>query len=270
MSKKEVIRVVKNNKKTHPPKLRKAMASLYAFLDYVFRIVMLNLLIVVPALLPFLIYSFVVDKNENVSELYGYITLIPTAIYMFPAIVSCVDVLRMHEDNLTKGVFKEFFVSFKKHFLKSFVISVIIFGVLFILLMNFDINNFQVQGPVFYFLNNLQDIPSLFGLALTISFALIGCYILIHIPLVMVYFEGLSLWQYLKLAFIMSFKNVLKTIVILLIVIAFIILDLLLPVVTFILGISLPLYFMVKLSFKEYIKLYRKVEENEKRIEETN
>ena len=68
-----MIRVVKNNKKTHPPKLRKAMASLYAFLDYVFRIVMLNLLIVVPALLPFLIYSFVVDKNGIVQSRHLYL-----------------------------------------------------------------------------------------------------------------------------------------------------------------------------------------------------
>ena len=260
---------MKTNKKTQPPKLKKVMTSLSAFLDYVFRIVMLNLLIVVPALMPFLIYSYIIENNQNISELIGYITLIPVAIYMFPAIVSVVDVLRMYQDNQTKGVFKEFFISFKNHFLKSLLFSVIIFSVLFLLLMNFEINNFTIQGPVFYFINNLQDLPSLFGLAITVSFVLIGCYITVHLPLVMVYFEGLSLWQYLKLAFIMSFRKPMKTIVILLIVIAFIVLDLLLPVSTFIVGVSLPLYLIVKLSFKEYIKLYRKVEENEKGNEET-
>ena len=40
------------------------------------------------------------------------------------------------------------------------------------------------------------------------------------------------------------------------------------PVATFIAGISLPLFLIVKLSFKEYIKLYRKVEEKEN--EKTN
>lgn len=259
---------MKDKQKTRPPKLRKVMISIHAFLDYLFRIVMLNLLIVVPALLPFFIYSKI-DVGEGTSAtLIGYATLLPAAIYLIPAIVAAVDVLRMYQDKLTKGVFKEFFVSFGKHFLKSIVISVIVFGIIFILLLDVKFNSITIQGPIIYFINNLSDLLCLVGLALTVSFLLIGIYVIIHIPLVMAYFEGLSLGQYIKLSFIMSFKNVWKTLLCLLVVVAFLVLDLVLPVATFIIGVSIPLYLIVKITFKDYIKIYRKVENNEKDNEE--
>jgi uncharacterized membrane protein YesL len=233
---------------------------------------MLNLLIVGPALLPFLIYTYIEgyldQSNAVLLKVVEYATLIPAGIYIFPAIVATVDVLRMYQENTTKGVFKEFFKSLFKHFFKSFIISICIFLILFILLMDFP----GFKGPLLYFFLNLHRFECLIGLMITLSFLLLLAIMLTHLPLVIVYFDGLSLLQYLKLAFIMAFKNVWKTLVILLIIIGFIVADFLIPaispVILFILGISLPLYFIVRISFKEYIKIYRKVErrENEESI----
>lgn len=238
--------------------------SILAVLDYIYRIVMLNLLIIIPAFFPVVIYSWFTKGNENPSEWIIYLTLLPALVYLFPSIVSAVDVFRMYNEKTTKGVFKEFFKSFKKHFLKSFIISIIIVVSLIILTFQITLKNGMIiSGPLIYFFNNIDDLLSLCGLFLTISFIILGVFITVHLPLVMVYFENLNLWQYFKLAFIMAFRKMGLTLVMLLIVIVFIIVDLCFSVLMFILGISLPLYFLVKLSFKEYIKIYRKVEGRE-------
>ena len=241
--------------------------SIFAVLDYVYRIVMLNLLIIIPAFSPVLIYSFITKGNENPSDWIMYLTLFPAMVYLFPAIVSVVDVFKMYHEKTTKGVFKEFFQSLKKHFLKSFLVSIIV--VLSVILFTFRItlkNGVVITGPLLFFFNNMDNLLYLCCLFLTISFIIFGLFILIHLPLVMVYFDKLSIWQYLKVAFIMSFRKVGLTLIILMIVGGFLILDIIFKdIFMFIAGISLPLYFLVKLSFKEYIKLYRKVE---KRVDE--
>ncbi len=229
---------------------------------------MLNLLIVVPALLPFLIYSYIAQSKENVENWIGFLTLLPAAIYMFPAIVATTEVFKLYEENATKGVFKEFFKALFRNFFKSLLISIVLFLILFILLADFKFNNFQFLGVLLYFINNLTDIYSLFGLAITISFLMIGLFVLCHMPLILVYFDGISLWQQFKLAFIMAFRKIGLTIIMALIVLgfAFVCIFLNLQIVIFIFGISLPIFLIVKITFKEYIKIYRKVEnkENEK------
>ena len=245
-------------------KKRGVWDSIYAVLDYIFRIVMINLLIIIPAFFPVVIYSWVTNGNENPSDLIMYITLLPAMVYIFPAITAGVDVFKMYQEKITKGVFKEFFISLKKHFLKSLVVSILV--VVFFIILTFRMtlpSGVTIYGPIIYFFNNLDNLVCFIGLGLTISFILFGIFILIHLPLVMVYFDGLTLWQYLKLAFIMAFKKIGLTLVILLIVVAFVMLNLSFNIVTFICGVSLPLYLLVKLSFKDYIKIYRKVERKE-------
>ena len=259
---------MKKERKIRSPKFRQAMSSIYAILDYVFRIVMLNLLIVVPALLPFLIYTHIEDKMSTVNDLFTYLTLLPAVIYMFPAIVAATSCFKAYEENTTKGVFKEFFVAFGKNYFKSLLISIFLFLTLFILFFEIRFNGYEFYGIFFYFIRNITNYACLIGLFITISFIIMGLFILSHLPLVLVYFDDISIWQQFKLAFIMAFRKIGKTILICLIIIAFTFLCLLqgLEIIIFIFGISLPLFLIVKITFKEYIKIYRKVEnkENEK------
>jgi hypothetical protein len=129
-------------------------------------------------------------------------------------------------------------------------------------------NGYEFYGIFFYFIRNITNYACLIGLFITISFIIMGLFILSHLPLVLVYFDDISIWQQFKLAFIMAFRKIGKTILICLIIIAFTFLCLLqgLEIIIFIFGISLPLFLIVKITFKEYIKIYRKVEnkENEK------
>lgn len=236
--------------------------KLYAFLDYLWRLVVLNFLIVIPAFLPVIIYTYI-NKETSPSDLALYLTFIPTLLYFFPAVVATADVIRMYEDNLTKGVFKEFFKSLKKHYFKSLIISIFIF--VFIALLTFQIkfsNGMTIFGPLLYFYENIEmDIIYLFGFFLTIAFVLIVILLIIHLPLVMIYFEGLSIWQYLKLSCIMAFKQIGVTLLLLLIIVVIGSLDIAYYFIMLLGGISLPIYFMVKLSFKQYIKIYKKVGE---------
>lgn len=257
---------MKKEKKTRSPKFRQAMNSIYAVLDYVFRIVMLNLLIVVPALLPFLIYTYIAEARESVPMWIGYLTLLPAAIYMFPAIVAATDVFKSYEEKTTKGVFKEFFKALWKNYFRSLLVSIFIFLIIFILIGDIKINdNIHIFGILLYFFDNITDIYSLFGLFITISFLIMGLLVLSHIPLIFVYFDGITIWQQLKLAFIMAFRKIGKTILMVLIILGFtfVCVFLNIQIIIFIFGISLPIFLIVKITFKEYIKIYRKVENNE-------
>lgn len=238
--------------------------SIFALLDFIYKIVVLNLLIIVPAFSLVIIYSFITSDDGNSNDLIMYLTFLPIVIYMFPAITASINVYKIHLDDPTnKGVFKEFFKSFKKHFLKSFIISIISVLTFILFTFKFKFNNTYIYGPLLYFYNNVDNLICFMGLGLCISIIILGLIILVHLPMVMVYFDGLSLWQDLKLAFIIGFKKIGLTIVSLLVIVAFIVLDIWLYVVAFICGISLPLYFLALILHKEYIKIYRKVEEKE-------
>lgn len=101
------------------------------------------------------------------------------------------------------------------------------------------------------------------GLLLIIPFVVSACMIIIHIPIVMAYFKNLMLKEIIKLSCIMAFKDILNNILIVLIVALFMSLNIALYFVMAIGGISIPIYIAIKLSFKKYIKIYRKVEKED-------
>lgn len=222
--------------------------KLYRFFDYVFRLVLLNFLIVIPSFMFLVIYSFF---SRDTQSIWFYLTLVPAILWFFPSIVATTDVIRQYEYSQTTTIFKEFFQSLKKHFIKAFFIGIVIYIIIILLYNSFN----------FFNTNQNKGITYTLGFLLTISLIILVIFFIIHIPLTLAYFSELSLFQYLKLAFIMSFKDFFSSFLMVIATVILGTLDILFYYVMFFGGISLIIFVWVKLSFKNYIKIYRKVEE---------
>lgn len=223
-------------------------SKLYRFFDYLLRLVLLNFLVVIPSFSILIIYSLF---SKDTNTIWYYLTFLPLLLWLFPSIVATTDVIRQYEDNQTNTIFKDFFKSLKKHYIKSFIIGIIV--VLFVILFENSFNYFNT--------NQNKDIVYIFGLLLTISFIIVFLITVVHIPLVLVYFSGLKFFEYIKLALIMAFKGIGTTIIMVLAAVIVLFISFIYYIVMIVCGVSVALYLIVKLSFKQYIKIYRKVEE---------
>lgn len=223
-------------------------SKIYRFLDYLLRLILLNALIVIPAFSFFLIYELI-DKEG--SYRLAFLTLIPLILWLFPSIVAVTDVIKQYETNETNTIFKDFFKSFGKNYLKSIIITFIL-AILIILLYN---------SITYFFKNARKDTLHLLCFFLSISIAFVAILIAVQIPLVMAYFKKLRIWELLKLSCIMTFKNLGINILIALMIIGIGAIDITLNYVMITIGFSVPIYITIKMSFKQYIKIYRKVEE---------
>ena len=96
-------------------------SKIYRLFDYVLRLVLLNVLIVVPSFSLFIIYSAI---NKSGNNHLTFLLLIPMLLWLFPSIVATTDVIRQYENKETNTIFKDFFKSIKKLYLKSFIISI--------------------------------------------------------------------------------------------------------------------------------------------------
>lgn len=225
--------------------------KLYRFLDYVLRLVLLNFCVVVPSFIALIIYSLF---SKDTDSIWFYLTLVPALLWLFPSITAVTDVIRQYEDNLTTTIFKDFLISLKKNYIKSFIIGIIIY-ILVILFYN---------SLSFFYVNQGKGAGYIIGLFLTFSFVLVTLFVIIHLPLVLAYFSDLKVTEYIKLALMLAFRDIGTTILMIIASVVIIILSLLSYYVMFIIGISLMIYCIVKLSFKQYIKIYRKVEEKKR------
>jgi membrane protein len=223
-------------------------SKIYRFLDYLLRLILLNALIVIPAFSFFLIYELI-DKEG--SYRLAFLTLIPLILWLFPSIVAVTDVIKQYETDETNTIFKDFFKSFGKNYLKSIIITFIL-AILIILLYN---------SITYFFKNARKDTLHLLCFFLSISIAFVAILIAVQIPLVMAYFKKLRIWELLKLSCIMAFKNLGINILIALMIIGIGAIDITLNYVMITIGFSVPIYITIKMSFKQYIKIYRKVEE---------
>ncbi len=227
---------------------RMMQSKIYRFLDYLLRLILLNALIVIPAFSFFLIYELI-DKEG--SYRLAFLTLIPLILWLFPSIVAVTDVIKQYETDETNTIFKDFFKSFGKNYLKSIIITFIL-AILIILLYN---------SITYFFKNARKDTLHLLCFFLSISIAFVAILIAVQIPLVMAYFKKLRIWELLKLSCIMTFKNLGINILIALMIIGIGAIDITLNYVMITIGFSVPIYITIKMSFKQYIKIYRKVEE---------
>ena len=223
-------------------------SKIYRFLDYVLRLVLLNALVVIPSFSFFIIYA---SLNKTTDNPLIYLSLIPLVLWLFPSVVATSSVIRQYETNDTNTVFKDFFKSLKSTYIKSllFTIVILVCGIL-------------LYNSVMFFTNYIRNsLIHTVGLLLSVSCIAIFIILVIHIILVMSYFKRLRIIEIVKLANIMAFKDLLSSILAMFVVLIFLLLDIAIYVLMAFGGIAVPIYLVIKLTFKKYIKIYRKVEE---------
>ena len=214
----------------------------YQVFDYICRLVILNLLLIIVS---FSIFLLIINIFPNLKNGYQILILIPTALNFLPSIVAVAEVIKGYEIEKNTGIFKEFFTSFKKHFKNSSILSVLL--IICILLISNSISYFsQMQD---------EGVIYTIGFGLSLSLVLILIIGIIHLPLVMIYFEDLNILHYVKLSLIFAFKDLGLTLLGALIVIVSIFLCYLIGVYFILIAFSLTIYLIIKLTKNKYIKI---------------
>ena len=214
----------------------------YQVFDYICRLVILNLLLIIVS---FSIFLLIINIFPNLKDGYQILCLIPTALNFLPSIVAVAEVIKGYEIEKNTGIFKEFFTSFKKHFKNSSILSVLL--ILCILLISNSISYFsqmQTEGVIYTI-----------GFGLSLSLVLIMIIGIIHLPLVMIYFDGLNILHYVKLSLIFAFKDLGLTLLGALFVIISIVLCYLIGIYFILIAFSLTIYLLVKITKNKYIKI---------------
>lgn len=219
-------------------------SKIFKFFDYCFRLVLINLLILIPSFLLF--YIIMLFFKDNIKGIWEYLSLIPALLYMYPAICAGIDLIRKFELKQCNTVFKEFFKSLKRIYLKALIETVFI--LILAILFYFSIRHF--------YLHLGDGIINSFGLVLSIAFAIMLLVIIVHLPLVMNYMEGCFIIDDIKLACMMAFQDLAITISMVIFIIADVVLMFLVPTILVIGGFSLPMYLLIKLTFKKYYIVY--------------
>ncbi len=211
-------------------------SGIYQIVDYVARLIILNVLVIIIS------FSFILLFKDQLWP------VIITILTFFPSLVSMFKVIKDYEDGNSPAIFKPFFTNFGKYYVKSMIFTLII-GVIAFLLIN-SLN-------VFY--NNYsQSIANVIGFFLTISVIIIFIFLIINLPLVIVNFEGLGIFQYLKLSMIIGIKDIALSFLIIVVVGIFLGIALVYPIVTGVAGISLPVYLITKMTYRRYSLLAQK------------
>ena len=205
-------------------------SGIYRILDYVARLVILNVLVLIISFSLLLVF-----KDQ-------YWPLIITGLTFIPSLVALFRVMKDYEDGNNPSVFKPFFKAFIKYYIKSMIFTLII-GITALLLVN---------SLTVFAKNYNQSVANIIGYYLTISLIILAGLVVVHIPLVVVNFDDLSIFQYLKLAVTMTFKDVVLSFLAVVIVVFFVITSIVFPIVLGIAGVSVPVYLITKLTYKRY------------------
>ena len=214
----------------------------YQVFDYICRLIILNLLLII---ISFSIFLLAINIFPDMKDIYQMLFLIPTAINLLPSIVAVADVIRGYEIEKNTGVLKEFFTSFKKHFKKSFLLSVLL--IISALLISNSItffSNMKAEGTIYRI-----------GLALSLSIVVILIISLVHLPLTMIYFDDLKISHYIKLSLIFGFKDFGLSLLLTILVVLTIVICSLSGLYLILIAFSLVIYLDVKLTKNKYVKI---------------
>ncbi len=214
----------------------------YQVFDYVCRLIILNLLLII---ISFSIFILFINIFPNMKDIYQMLLLIPTAITILPSIVAVADVIKGYEIDKNFGILKDFFIAFRKHFKKSCFLSVLL--IISILL---------ISNSIVFFMN-MQSTNPIYtvGFALSCSLVIILIICLVHLPLTLIYFDDLKLIHYIKLSLIFGFKDFGLTLLLTLFAIITIVICSLSTLYTVLIAFSLVIYLIVKLTKNKYIKI---------------
>ncbi|HOI47087.1 MAG TPA: DUF624 domain-containing protein [Bacilli bacterium] len=189
----------------------------YGFFDWVFRLIVINLLT--------LLLSFFV-------------------VTILPAIVACMKTLKEYASGETEQVYKVYFRNFKLYSEKSFFIWLIL---LVIIAISFISINFYVG----------LDTSNLFssaGFYMMLFMVILIILILLHLPLIIIYFPSFTIIETVRASILLGGKYIITTILLLIILVLGVMILPVLPI-SVLIGISLPSFMAYKLTNPIYTYL---------------
>lgn len=145
------------------------------------------------------------------------------------------------------SVLKAYFRNFKKYFWKSFFVGLILIVVMAVIIYAFCFYSYQEAQWEF------DTIAFQMGIVVMIMFALVLALLCVHIPLIIITFPRLNVWEVYKTAFYVSFRYFLTTLILLAMLILEIIGVIAAPI-WLLIGISLPMLLGIKLTAAVYMK----------------
>lgn len=197
---------------------KKINSKFYRFFDFVYKLLIMNLLTFFLSLL--------------------VVTFIPAVVAMNATIKYDMD-----ETN----PFKAYFRNFKTYFKKSFLINLLLIAILGIVGFSFYFYSYAV------FSDEVNQIISQMGIVVMIVLGLVIIMIGVHIPLITITFPSLTVMEIIKTCFYISFRYFLTTLILTGMFVLKIVGLIAFPI-WIIIGISLPTFLGVKFTKPVYYK----------------
>jgi uncharacterized membrane protein YesL len=186
----------------------------YGFFDWLYRLVVINLLTIL---------------------------LILPVITILPAISACNATIRDHISGNNQNTIKLYFINFIRFLESSFILWILVVGLLLI------------SGYSIYFYSGMsqENILSQAGFYVMIFMALIIAFMAVNIPLLIINFPKLPVRGLIKATFFVTFKYPLTTLILLGLFILTLVMLPFLPI-SVLIGISLPSYLGLRITAPIY------------------
>lgn len=179
-----------------------------------------------------------------IMNVFTILSIIPI-ITAFPAIVATYATIK--KDMKEPGIFKRYFSNYKKYFLKSFIVGILLLIVGLIIGFSFYFYAFGIpQDETNNFLEG-WDILFQMGVVVMFILALVIIMVGVHLPLIIITFEMLTIGEIIRTSFYISFRYIISTLILIGMFIFQIIGVLALPI-WFLFGISLPILLGIKFT----------------------
>ena len=197
---------------------KKQNSKVYRFFDWLYKLLVMNVF--------------------TIMSIIPIITAYPAIVAMYATIKS---------DMKEPGIFKTYFSNYKKYFLKSFLIGLII------------IASIAIVGFAFYFYSyaipqdNFNTILFQMGVVVMLLLAVVIVMLCVHIPLVTITFNELSIMEVIRTSFYISFRYFISTLILFSMFVLAILGIIALPI-WFLFGVSLPTLLGIKFTNAVYYK----------------
>lgn len=197
---------------------KKQNSKLYRFFDWLYKLLVMNV--------------------------FTIMSILPI-ITAYPAIVATYATIK--NDMKEPGIFKSYFSNYKKYFWKSFFMGLIIIATI------------AIVGFAFYFYSyaipqdNFNKTVFQMGVAIMLLLAVVLIMLCVHIPLITITFDELTIFEIIRTSLFISFRYFITTLILFGMFVLSIIGIIALPI-WFLFGVSLPILLGIKFTSAVYYK----------------
>ncbi|MCI6508044.1 MAG: DUF624 domain-containing protein [Bacilli bacterium] len=202
---------------------KKVNSKLYRFFDFLYKLLIMNLLTFFLSLFVFTLFPAVVALNATIKN-----------------------------DIDEPNPFKSYFSNFKKYFKKSLFIGILLLVLIAVVGFAFFFYSYN-QPNVEENAKKTMEVIFQMGIVVMVLLGIVILMVIVHIPLLMVTFESLTCGELIKTAFYVSFRYFLTTLI-LVGMFAIKVVGILAFPIWILFGISLPTFLGIRFTKPVYYK----------------